>query len=68
MFYFNLFAAAFMTTVAVKNFFVGDYALAALETIVAVNGAACCWLLLKSEKTSKSVDPDGKGENYDEWV
>ena len=68
MFYFNLFAAAFLTTAAIKNFVVGDYAIAALETIVAVNSAAGCWVLRNLEKSSKSVDPDGKGENYDEWA
>jgi hypothetical protein len=68
MFYFNLFAAAFMMAAAIKNFVGGDYAIAAIETIVAVNGAACCWLLRKLEKSSKSVDPDGKGKNYDEWA
>lgn len=68
MFYFYFLTAAFMTAAATVNFIVGDYVLAAIETIVAVNGAACCWLLRKLEKTSKSVAPDGKGENYDEWA
>lgn len=68
MFYFNFLTAALMTAAAIANFIVGDYVLAAFETIVAVNAATCCWLLQKLEKSSKSVDPDGKGENYDEWA
>ena len=68
MMYFNAFAAACMTTAAVKNCVVGDYRLAGLEALVAVNAALWCVVLRDLKKSSRIVERCDKGERYDEWA
>lgn len=64
----NVFVAGVALGSATRHFFDGDVSRATMLAAVGVSSILISILVAELEKSSKSVDSDGKGENYDEWA